>query len=248
MSKGYMTRKDRKFLWVRCGNYCAFPACHQKLAHEGSQGEEVIIGIEAHIKGEKPGAARYDPNMSDKERNCYKNRILLCGTHHTEVDQDEKFYTIEKLLEMKEKHEKWVSQNLRKEEINITFVELEIITIFLTSTNLEQEEEITVVPLKEKIRKNELTSEIEDYIKIGMLKVQLVKKYIDKNLDINFGERLKQGFVDKYLALKKTGIKGDELFLDLFDFASNSSEDFKNRAAGLAVLTYFFEACEVFEK
>ena len=81
-----------------------------------------------------------------------------------------------------------------------------------------------------------------------MLKIRLVKQYINKNPDINFGERLKQGFVNKYLELKKSGIEGDELFLSLFEFASNNSQDLKTQAAGLAVLTYFFETCEVFEK
>jgi hypothetical protein len=248
MSKGYMSRKDRKLLWAKSGNCCAFPGCRKKLAQKGSTGNKIIIGVEAHIKGEKPTASRYDHKISDKEGNSYENRILLCPTHHTLVDSDVKLYAVENLLEMKEKHEKWVSEKLQREEIGITFSELEVITKFLATVSTEKEEKITVVPLKDKIKKNELTPKIEDYIKIGLLKIKLVKEYIDKNPDINFGKRLKQGFVNKYLELKKSAKKGDELFLDLFEFASNRSQEFKTQAAGLAVLTYFFETCEVFEK
>lgn len=248
MSKGSMPRKDRKLLWAKSGNYCAFPNCEQKLAQKGKQGKNIIIGEEAHIKGEKPGAARYDSKMTDKERNCYQNRILLCPTHHTLVDSDVKLYTVERLLQIKEEHEKWVRETLRREEINVTFAELQVITDFLVCSDIEREEHITVVPPRDKIDRNQLSSLIEDYIKIGMLKIKLVKKYIDKNPDVNFGERLKQGFVNKYLELKKSDKDGDELFLDLFTFASNNSTDFKRKAAGLAVLTYFFETCEVFEK
>jgi len=250
MNKGDISRKDIKILWGKSGNRCAFPGCEVELAKEGSSGKNIVIGVMAHIKGENPNSARYDPNpnMTDKERNCYENRILLCPTHHTLIDNDIQAYTVEKLLEMKNNHEKWVSDSRKKEEINITFAELEVITKFLVSTNAQEEEEITLVPPKEKIKKNQLTPPIEEYLKIGMLKSKLVAQYIEKQPDVDFGERLKKGFVDKYLELKASVMNGDELFLELFEFASNNSSDFRKQAAALAILTYFFETCEVFEK
>jgi len=248
MSKTDISKKDIKILWGKSGNRCAFPRCNIELAKEGSTGKNIVIGVMAHIKGENPTSARYDSNMDDEERNCYENRILLCPTHHTIIDNDSQLYTVEKLLEIKNNHEKWVSESLRKEEINVTFVELETITQFLVSAEVQIEDALSVIPYKDKIKKNQLSPSTEEYIKIGMLKTKLVKEYIDRSLDINFGERLKQGFVNKYLELKNSGITGDELFLVLFDFASNGSSDFKKQAAALAVLTYFFETCEVFEE
>jgi hypothetical protein len=32
-----------------------------------------VIGEEAHIRGEKPSAARYDPHQSEEERERYNN-------------------------------------------------------------------------------------------------------------------------------------------------------------------------------
>lgn len=243
-----ISQKDIKTLWGRSGNICAFPGCNAKLSKEGSTGNNIVIGVMAHIRGENPTSARYDSIMSDKERDCYENRILLCPTHHTEIDQDLALYTVEKLLDIKTKHETWVEESLKKEELNITFAELEIITKFLVASEVQEEGEITVVPYKEKINKNQLSASTEQYLKIGMLKSKLVAQYIQQQPDINFGERLKKGFVDRYLGLKSSGVEGDELFLDLFDFASNNSSSFKEKAAALAVLTYFFETCEVFEK
>ena len=244
-----MKQQDIKMLWGRSGNRCAFPKCDTtELAKEGSTGKNIVIGEMAHIIGEKLGSARYDPDMDEELRDGYKNRILLCPTHHRTIDKDEDLYTVEKLLEMKSEHEKWVANNLRKEEVSITFVELESITQYLASPIAEIKEEISVIPPADKIRKNQLSPEIEEYIKIGMLRSKFVEQYITEHPDTEFGERLKKGFVDKYLELKQSGISGDGLFLELFEFASNGLSDFKIRAAALAVLTYFFEKCEVFEE
>lgn len=243
-----ISKKDVKILWGKSGNRCAFLGCNVELAKEGSTGKNMIIGVMAHIKGENPTSARYDSNMGDKEVDGYENRILLCPTHHTEIDQDQNLYTIEKLLEIKVNHETWVKESLQKEEINVTFVELESITQYLLSATTEVGEGLSVVPYREKIDKNQLSASTEEYIKIGMLRSKLVTQYITQHPDVMFGERLKKGFVNKYLELKNTGITGDELFLVLFDFASNGFSDFKKQAAALAVLIYFFETCEVFEE
>lgn len=248
MSKTDISKKDIKILWGKSGNRCAFPGCNVELAKEGSTGKNMVIGVMAHIKGENPTSARYDSSMSDKERNGYENRILLCPTHHTVIDNDSHLYNVGKLLEIKNNHEKWVKESLRKEEINVTFIELESITQYLLSATTEVEEELSVIPPREKIIRNQLSTSIEEYIKIGMLKSKLVTQYITQHPDVNFGERLKKGFVDKYLEFKQSDKSGDELFLELFEFASNGSSDFEKQAAALAVLTYFFEVCDVFKK
>jgi len=100
---------DLKKLWARSGNICSFPDCDAELAPEKKMNR--VIGEEAHIKGEKPSAARYDPNQSEEEREKYDNRILLCPTHHTEIDADPETWTVEALRRMKTNHEQQVSQN-----------------------------------------------------------------------------------------------------------------------------------------
>lgn len=240
--------KDLKMLWANSGNQCAFPKCNIILAQKEENGEKIIVGENAHIKGKKPDSPRYDINMNDKERDSYENLILLCSTHHKRIDDAPETHTVEKLLEIKIQHEEKVSQIRKEAEINITFIELESITKFLTSTDTQIEDTIKIISPKDKIKKNQLSKSIEEYIKIGMLKSKLVAQYIAQHPDIKFGERLKKGFVDKYLELRQASKQGDEIFLDLFEFASNSSPAFKIQAAALAVLTYFFETCEVFEK
>ncbi len=140
-------------------------------------------------------------------------------------------------------------ESTEKEIINITFAELNVVTKFLISGQFEPSESYEIIPPKEKIRKNELSASIEQLITMGMTQVRQVGSYISKSPDVEFGDRLSKGFVAEYERLKnEEKLKGDDLFNALLDFASGKSNDFKNRAAGLAVLVYLFEKCEVFEK
>ena len=106
-----MSRKrgDLKTLWGRSGNICSFPDCGVELAQE--KVADRVIGEEAHIKGEKPSAPRYDPKQSEEERNSYENLILLCPTHHTEIDAEPIIWTVERLKKMKVSHEEEVKRN-----------------------------------------------------------------------------------------------------------------------------------------
>lgn len=101
--------KDMKKLWARSGNMCSFPGCCTVLAPEKKANR--VLGEEAHIKGEKPTAPRFDPKLRPEEREGYENRILLCPNHHTEIDADEETWTVEILHEVKAKHELQVEKN-----------------------------------------------------------------------------------------------------------------------------------------
>jgi hypothetical protein len=85
---------------------------------------------------------------------------------------------------------------------------------------------------------------------MGLGKAKEVHHYVEgvAALDPHFPERLKAGFVNEYDQLVEGGVRGDVLFESLLEFASQGSRDPKCRAAGLAVLAYLFETCEVFEK
>lgn len=106
-----LTTQDLKKLWARSGNTCSFPGCGVELAPEKRVNK--LTGEEAHIKGEKPTAPRYDPNQSDAERESYENRILLCPNHHTEIDADPNTWTVERLLQIKANHEQQIINNRR---------------------------------------------------------------------------------------------------------------------------------------
>ncbi len=247
---GDIPRKEQKILCLKSGNRCALPDCHRVLVIDGTQNDrESIIGVMAHIKGENPTAARYDPDMADKERNSYPNLLMICANCHKVIDDQPKTYTVERLSQIKAEHENWVIESMKKEVMNVTFEELATVTNYLISGSTVQNDSFVLIPPKEKIKKNELSYISEQLIIMGMTQVNQVADFIAHAPDIEFGEHLKQRFVVEYERLKnEEKLTGDDLFNSLHDFASNGNNEFKNRAAGLAVLVYLFEKCEVFEK
>lgn len=67
--------------------------------------DNTLVGEVCHIKGSRPGSARYDSAQSATERNHRDNLILMCPTHHTVIDDDEISYPVERLLLIKRDHE-----------------------------------------------------------------------------------------------------------------------------------------------
>ena len=103
MARGDLTRPTDatiKRLFARSGNRCAFPRCAVQIV----QGD-TLVGEMCHIKAARPGGPRYDPHQTAAERHGYNNLILMCGSHHTVIDDDEEAYTVEHLIRMKTDHE-----------------------------------------------------------------------------------------------------------------------------------------------
>lgn len=89
-----------QLLYTRSGNECAFPGCIHPIFND----EGLYIAQLCHIKSANKGGQRYDANQTDEERRAYNNLLFLCYRHHKETD-DENCYTVEKMIEIKNKHE-----------------------------------------------------------------------------------------------------------------------------------------------
>lgn len=98
--------RDRKVLWARAHNQCAYPACLQELIEAPDMVDgSTVLGEEAHIRAQSPGGARFDPGYAEVD--SYENLLLLCPTHHTLIDKDDGTrFTVAGLLKMKSDHEK----------------------------------------------------------------------------------------------------------------------------------------------
>jgi hypothetical protein len=104
--------KTRKLLWGNAGRLCAI--CKASLVEPGNQLDaHAIVGDEAHIRGQKAGAARYDVSLPKKQIDAYENLLLLCRTHHKMVDDQPNTYSVEVLQLIKLEHEIEVEQALR---------------------------------------------------------------------------------------------------------------------------------------
>jgi len=175
----------------------------------------------------------------------------LCSYHHDLVDRQENSYSVEILKEWKREHEKWVHNTLEKAMPAITSLELEMITRGLLDSNINPvSDDYTVIPPDKKMERNRLTSKTREFIVMGIAGSKKVKAYIDNIvlLHPDFPERLTATLKTRYNMLKEDDIEGDELFMSLWNFITKDYSNLKYSAIALAILGYFFESCEVFEK
>jgi hypothetical protein len=92
-----------KTLFALSCNVCAYPGCDERLT-DPSWNE--VRGDIAHIRGEKPKAARYDASMTDEERHEFANLLILCPNHHRLIDRlDPDAHTVDDLTATKALHE-----------------------------------------------------------------------------------------------------------------------------------------------
>ena len=96
------SRPTVKRLFAVSGNLCAFPKCSTPLVDPQSGS---VVGEVCHIKGDKPGTARYDSAQANEQRHGFDNLVVLCGVHHKIVDDDDIAYTVERLIQLKQYHE-----------------------------------------------------------------------------------------------------------------------------------------------
>lgn len=239
---------------------CALPGCGHRLSPDSNSNEPINIGEAAHIAGENAGngkinrSARYDPNMTDEERNHYQNLIYLCGTCHTTIDsipQGENDYPVERLHKIKSEHEAKVRQAMLDAFAEVGFPELQEATRWASKIQPSSPtNDYSLLKVDDKIKKNDLDNGARGVIAMGLGVAGEVARYIESvaQTDTDFPERLKAGFLEEYWRLKREGMGGGELFELMCRFSQQGFQRQAERSAGLAVLIHLFEACEVFEK
>jgi hypothetical protein len=242
---------DIKILWG-ANTICSHPECHKKLVASATEEDEAkSIGKICHIIASSDDGPRGDPNFPSERRDDPDNLILLCGTHHDEVDVQPKTYSAADLREWKENHERWVADTLSDAVVALTFDELEAVAKSLIATTPTAIGDLVppTPPLK-KMRHNGLTAAVAGHFQIGQLRFYDVESFINDQTgwDVDFGERLKAGFVGQYDAFWDRGLRGDDLYISLAEWSAGGARaPLERQAAGAAILSYLFHVCDVFE-
>lgn len=95
--------KDIKILWGKAGGRCSKPRCGIDCIQFTDGNGATLIGEMAHIIANKPDGPRGVAGGGD---DTYNNLILLCPTHHTEIDKSpEGTFTVEEIHRWKAEHE-----------------------------------------------------------------------------------------------------------------------------------------------
>jgi hypothetical protein len=213
-------------------------------------GEDTYVAEAAHIRGEKLGAARYDSSMTDEERDNVRNLMYLCTDHHTIIDKVEADWPTSVLQGLKEDHERLVRQAIEDAFADVAFPELQNAVSWVANQAPATNGTFELTAPDGKIKKNALSNGSRHIIAAGLAARATVGDYVEAEaqLDPDFPERLKAGFLAEYYARRKEGYKGDELFELMCAVAQRGLRRQADKAAGIAVLIYLFEICDVFEK
>jgi hypothetical protein len=102
--------KDIKKLWGLAAGRCSKPGCEQQCILFLDAADPTVVGEMAHIIAQSPEGPRGEDSAGE---DVYENLILLCPTHHREIDKAPAgFFTAEVLQEWKRKHEQRVTDSL----------------------------------------------------------------------------------------------------------------------------------------
>lgn len=102
-------------------------------------------------------------------------------------------------------------------------------------------------PSAAKLERNALSPDAAGLLRQGRRREQLVEEFFDKWPNPDLGEEIAQAFRARYQALKAIPLPSDDIFSELQSFAGGMTGEPSRQGAVLAVLSYFFERCDIFE-
>lgn len=102
-------------------------------------------------------------------------------------------------------------------------------------------------PSASKLQHNALSPDAAALLRQGRRREKLVQDFFDVWPDPSFGEDVAEAFRARYQALKSAGLGPDQIFSQLQTFSGGMEGEPSHQGAVLAVLSYFFERCDIFE-
>jgi hypothetical protein len=242
-------------LMARSAGLCNFAGCHRNLVLKTEKDGEIHLSETAHIYplGKSGPRAKKGVMMPIAKKNAADNLLLLCPTHHLEIDKAPKSYPEHMLRTMKQQFEEKIATATRMATADVSFNELDTVCArFIADPEIPHATgNLTRTEIDAKLVKNDLSERTRLALLNGLSIAARVREYVSDEAanDSTFPDRLVFGFRTHYYKLRQDGLAGDELFEQLaFIAAGGFSAGASRNAAGQAVLSYLFELCEVFEQ
>lgn len=106
LSKTPIPEKVKIRLWGKAGGRCEYEGCNEQLYLDSLTQYEFNAAYIAHIIADSPKGPRGHETLSKELATDISNLMLMCDKHHRLIDkEDEAGHTVERLVEMKKKHE-----------------------------------------------------------------------------------------------------------------------------------------------
>ncbi len=101
-------------------------------------------------------------------------------------------------------------------------------------------------PSARKLERNALSPDAADILRTGRRRVRLVETYFQKTGPVELGEKIAEAFRKHYADLRSLELSADQIFMHLQRYAGVHGAP-KRQAAAMAVLSYLFDSCDIFE-
>ncbi len=103
-------------------------------------------------------------------------------------------------------------------------------------------------PSVKKLEKNDLDDDSAEFLRLGRRRVRVVEDFFSQHYDPTLGDKIAKAFQKQYKAFADAGLNANEVLFELQRFAGWGARSTNNHdAAVLAILTYFFDRCDIFE-
>jgi hypothetical protein len=126
------TADTKRTLFLLSMNQCAFPSCLHNIINENNQ----FIGEICHIEAANEGGERFNMKQTNEERRHISNLILMCPIHH-KTTNNTNIYNVEKMIEIKLKHEKKSFTVNEITNLSETYINNELDKVIYYPSNLE---------------------------------------------------------------------------------------------------------------
>ncbi len=124
----------------------------------------------------------------------------------------------------------------------------EPIKTLLRAMSRKEAKRMEIAPVAlDKLEFNKLSNDVEVLLTAGRRKEKLVEDLLQHWPDPEYGEELAESFRNKYQSLTFDITTPDKIFSDLRSFSGGQIDDVAAQVSSLAVLSYFFERCDIFE-
>jgi hypothetical protein len=134
----------------------------------------------------------------------------------------------------------------RSEMLNLSIADIVPVIEHVSALPEPAAADIKPVPAG-KIEHNMLSTHVAALLKVGMTRESLVRKYFRRQFDPTRRDKIANAFRTEYQRLKEN-LTPDVVFHQLQVFAGGASRSHPRHECGvLAVLAYFFGACDIFE-
>ena len=247
-----LSESDKLKLWGESYRLCNRPDCRKSCIIEGEEPGDghTLIGEHAHIVAHADGGPRGDPLMPPERRASLDNYILLCRHCHKMVDlrANEEKYPKELLRQWKSEHQTWLAVTVPAGLGRAEAAEIKVVCEAVMGDGPPENAGFVVTEITEKIDKNGLSPGVRLQLRMGLGIADRVSGILKAlaNVDPQLPDKTRDGFAAKYNELSERHT-GDDLFYQLQTYAAGGTAGMKRQSAALALLAYFFHACDVFE-